>query len=275
MPVSYDILFLVSGVFTFAVGTYLLDQHRFAAYRHAILAERASAIKSEFLAAISHELRTPLNVIIGYTNMLLNEFAAESLERQRPLRRIYEQSLELLYLIQSMLDLNRLDAGRMPLVVEEFQLKDVLENLRMNLPLSWVKSGVELRWIVPEVRVVLHSDQRKIEMAVRNLIHNALKFTEKGSVTVSAELQAASAVCFRVKDTGPGIAAEELSCIFEMFQQGSAGIRGRNGVGLGLHIVKRFSEVLGGAAYVESQLGVGTCFTVFFPLTVPEAVTRL
>ena len=249
----------------------MLDRHRFAAYRHAFLAVRASAVKEEFLATVSHELRTPLNVIIGYSNMLLDETIDEPQERMRLLQRIHDKSFDLLHLIQGMLDLNRLDAGELPLTIEEFPIETVLEELQGGLPTNWMKNEVQLRWEMPPPSIMMHSDKQKIEIMLRNLIHNALKFTPEGSVTVSADLQEPRGVCLRVRDTGVGIAPKDQVRIFEMFQQGGEGAKQSNGVGLGLHIVKRFSEALGGTVEVDSQIGAGTCIAVVLPLVAPNS----
>jgi signal transduction histidine kinase len=167
-----------------------------------------------------------------------------------------------------MLDLNRLEAGGISLVIEEFALEDLLDRLRTSLPANWGKPGVELRWRLSEGRTRLRSDRGKIEIVLRNLIHNALKYTEQGSVSVSADVDARR-VRFSVEDTGQGIAEADLGQIFEMFVQGNSGPPREGGVGLGLYIVSRLTNVLGGEISVESRHGEGSRFTVSIPLVAP------
>ncbi len=268
IPTIYNFFVLFAGACTLSLGVYLLDYHRFTAYCQTLRAQQADAAKSEFLATVSHELRTPLNIIIGYSSILLEEFTDKTFPQLRPVQRIHAQSLELLHLIQNMLDLHRLEAGDIALAVEEFQLTDLMDSLHSSLPSNWTKPGVELLWRLPPTQIVLRSDRRKLEVVMRNLIHNALKFTERGNVTVSAGLQYAQSLSFHVKDTGPGIALEDHNRIFEMFQQSGGNGNGRGGgVGMGLYIVKRFTEALGGSVQIESQLGAGSCFTILLPLS--------
>lgn len=186
------------------------------------------------------------------------------------LHRIRQQATQQLDLIQRLLDVDRLEAGSIALVLETFRVADVMESLRDSVPASWCGDGVRLEWQVTDGQVEMHSDRSKVEMILRNLIHNALKYTRHGSVTVRAERPPGDdRLRFSVADTGEGIAAKDLAHIFEMYQQGSSGPPRGGGVGLGLHIVKRLTEALGGAVTVDSRPGAGTQFVVSLPLHAP------
>jgi len=237
-------------------------------------ARGASRTKSEFVATVSHELRTPLNVILGYTDLLMEgAFGPPAADQRDALQRVRQQSMQLLDLIQPMLDLSRLEARGVPITVDEFRISDLFDALRASIPTNWCKPGVRLNWHVePDIDPVIRSDRGKFEMILRNLIHNALKYTEAGEVTISATAHIdLGRVVFSVRDTGPGIAAADLPAIFDMFQQSSSNLPRGGGVGLGLYIVKRLTDVLGGQVTVESQPGVGSRFTVSLPIELPPA----
>ncbi|HUI28225.1 MAG TPA: HAMP domain-containing sensor histidine kinase [Candidatus Kryptonia bacterium] len=268
MPAPYGVLTLTMSAFLTAMGAQLIDRHRFEAYRNAEASERANAAKSEFLATVSHELRTPLTVIIGYTDLMLDETIAPLTDHHDALQRIRDHSAELLDLIQSMLDLNRLEGGGIQLLIEEFRLGDLFDSLRQGLPANWSKPAVRLAWPIDVPNVVMRSDRQKIEVIVRNLIHNALKYTDEGTVTVAARSESRF-VHLTVTDTGSGIAAEDLQCIFEIFQQSRRQAPRGGGVGLGLYIVKRFTEALGGTVGVDSRPGSGARFSVSLPIVAP------
>ena len=235
-------------------------------------ARRANRFKSEFVATVSHELRTPLTVIVGYTDLLRDDPAAAFDDEQRDmLQRIHQQCLQLLELIQAMLDLNRLETQQLVLRLEPFSVEDLMRSLRTNLPGNWVRERVTVRWEVSDESVTLRSDRGKVEMVLRNLIHNALKYTDIGSVVISAELLAdEQQVRFAVTDTGSGIPATDQAAIFEIFRQGTSNPPRGGGVGLGLYIVKRLTEALGGSVAVESQPGAGSRFTVCLPVEAPS-----
>lgn len=278
LPLPYGLFALGSHAAMTVLGAQLLESYRFAAFReaaesarHAAESARASAAKSEFLATVSHELRTPLNIIVGYTDLLL-EGAFPGVDEQRDaLGRIHQQSRQLLDLIQSMLDLNRMEAGGISLVYEEFPVAAALASLRDGLPSSWCRSGVALRWDAPDTAAAMHSDRGKLELILRNLVHNALKYTSHGSVTVRAlPDRGRGRVDFSVIDTGDGIAPEDLAGIFDMFRQGSSGPPRGGGVGLGLYLVKRLTDALGGTIAVDSRPGAGSKFTVSLPLVAPR-----
>ncbi|MDX2171390.1 MAG: HAMP domain-containing sensor histidine kinase [Deltaproteobacteria bacterium] len=276
LPVPYGLFALMSHALMTVIGAQLLDAYRYAAFReaaesarHAAESQRANAAKSEFLATVSHELRTPLNIIVGYTDLLLEGAFTQRGDELDALGRIHQQSRQLLDLIQSMLDLNRMEAGGVSLVVEEFSLGGALDSLRASLPANWCKPEVALTWEADDTGATMRSDRGKLEMILRNLIHNALKYTERGAVTVSAHADRQSGqVRFAVADTGQGIDAADLHGIFEMFRQGSNGPPRGGGVGLGLYIAKQLTDALGGEIGVSSQPGAGARFTVLLPLEV-------
>src|SRR5437867_1397251 len=229
---------------------------------------QASALKSEFVGAISHELRSPLNVILGYLEMALDGgLGTIGSELDDALRRARRQSLELLELITALLDLNRLEAGRLPVHRTPVAVTELLRTVFQQLPENWGRAEVEMRLDLATDLPVIDTDAHKVKTVVRNLIHNALKFTEHGHVTLSAQTTAGGGVEITVADSGRGIPPEAVRYVFEMFRQvpGSGG----GGVGLGLHIVQRFVQVLGGLVRVSSDLGVGTRFTVTLPYVAP------
>jgi signal transduction histidine kinase len=218
---------------------------------------------------VSHELRTPLHIIVGYTDLLLERAFARPEEQRDALLRVQDNSRQLLDLIQSMLDLNRIEANGIVLRVEEFPVAAALDNLRAGLPDTWCKPGVTVQWDTSAGATLVRSDRPKLEIILRNLIHNALKYTERGTVKIAAHTDPARhRVVFSVSDTGQGIHASDLDVIFEMFRQASNGGPPRGGgVGLGLYIAKRLCEALSGEIRVESQPGAGSLFTVAIPIS--------
>lgn len=224
----------------------------------------ASRLKSEFVGTISHELRSPLNVILGYVEMLLDDgLGPIAPDQRRALDRTQRQAVALLEMITALLDLNRLEAGRLPIACAATAIAPLLAELREELPESWRRPDVTLRFELPDDLPVVWTDGAKLKAALRNLVHNALKFTARGHVTLAADASPDGDLTFTVADSGCGIPADTLPYVFDMFRQAPGA--GGGGVGLGLHIVRRFVEALGGTVAVESAVGVGTHFTVRLP----------
>jgi PAS domain S-box-containing protein len=230
------------------------------------VAEAANRTKSEFLATISHELRTPLNVVLGYTSLLLEEvFGSLSEEQAHPLRRIHSNAQELLDVITAVLDVSRLEAGRLPMDVREVEIPALLEEIKAETQEVRERSGLEFVWEVDSGLPLLHTDGGKLKVVLKNLIGNAVKFTKAGRVTVGA-YRRSGGIEVSVTDTGIGIAVAEQQQIFEPFHQlDASNSRACGGVGLGLHIVKRLLEVLGGTIGVESEPSRGSTFRVWLP----------
>ena len=223
----------------------------------------ASRLKSEFIGAMSHELRSPLNVVIGYVDLLLGgDMGLLATEQHEVLERVHLHALQLLELIQETLDLNRLEAGRLPLDLGTFAIGEFLEEVQQSIPGDWLKRDVSLSWEIDPTLTMLRSDRAKLKKVLRNLVQNALKFTDHGSVSVKVAADD-NWVDFTVWDTGIGISLDTLPVIFEMFRQGDGSTTRRHGgVGLGLYIVKQLVRGLGGDVTVSSEVGVGSTFRV-------------
>ncbi len=231
----------------------------------------ASRLKSEFIGTMSHELRSPLNVIIGYVDLLLDgNLGALGDEQHGVLERVQLHALQLLELIQETLDLNRLEAGMLPVDFETFALQDFVDELERSIPADWKKREVVLTWDVNPGFASIHSDRAKLKKVLRNLIHNAMKFTDRGLVAVQVSGDDGW-IDFSVRDTGIGIDPEALPVIFEMFRQADGSIRRRHGgAGLGLYIVKQLVRALGGEVNVTSTVGAGSTFHVRLRHNVPQ-----
>lgn len=245
----------------------LAEQNELLRRQHIAL-EQASALKSQFLANMSHEFRTPLNAILGYTHMLLNNVTGQVTEPQRKsLTRIDSNAKHLLALINDILDITRIEAGRMPLNATSFRVSDlfdeVLSELEPIIKRSNLKVSTKQRGTVPAVR----SDRQKVKQIVLNLLSNALKFTPAGSVTMTASCDARGReVAIAVEDTGVGIPVDDQAKVFEDFRQlDSSPTRGYGGTGLGLSICRRLANMLGGAIDLESEPGRGSTFTLRLP----------
>jgi signal transduction histidine kinase len=226
--------------------------------------EIASRHKSEFVANMSHELRTPLNAIIGFTRIVMRR-SREALEAQQyeNLEKILTSSQHLLALINDVLDLSKVEAGRIEIQPAETALAPVLEQcLRTLEPLARVALVREFDGGLPPMYV----DQEKLRQIVINLLSNAAKFTERGTIRLSAEA-ANGSVAIAVTDTGIGIPPDKLEMIFEEFEQVDASsTRARGGSGLGLAIARRLARLMGGDVGVRSAPGSGSTFTLTLPL---------
>lgn len=226
--------------------------------------EKASGTKSEVLVAMSHDLRSPLNVLVGYTRLLEEEaFGPCSPEQRQVLGSIERYALELLSLLTGVLDLARLDAGRESRR-EEFTVAEVFAELREGSLSRRGSDGVALEWRVDPELPPMQSDRFRVRQILQNLVDNALRFTDHGTVAIAAD-RVDGTVRLSVTDTGPGIAADDLPHLFELFRPGRAGA---SGTGCGLYLVKRFAESLGGRVAVRSTAGEGSSFTVDLPLAV-------
>jgi signal transduction histidine kinase len=229
--------------------------------------ERVNHLKSEFLATISHELRTPLNVIIGYTDILAENADPERAQVIAGIRRYSQLQLDL---ITSILDFSRLSSGKISFHIARFALAPALAEIqalyagRLRGPRVRLTTTVDPR--VPE----LETDRTKLQEIVRNLVDNAVKFTEKGAIAVTATMARASWVRIEVQDTGTGIADTDVQAIFDAFHQiGESSTRRTGGVGLGLSIAQQLVEALGGTISVASRLGEGSTFRVDVPCVLP------
>jgi PAS domain S-box-containing protein len=245
----------------------LAEQNELLRRQHIAL-EQASALKSQFLANMSHEFRTPLNAILGYTHMLLNNVTGQVTDPQRKsLARIDSNARHLLALINDILDITRIEAGRMPLNATTFGLGELFDEVQSELEPIIKRSNLavtaKVKGAVPPVR----SDRQKVKQIVLNLLSNALKFTPSGSVTMTACYDArVRQVAIAVKDTGVGIPAEDQVKVFEDFRQlDSSPARGYGGTGLGLSICRRLAQILGGTIELESTAGGGSTFTLRLP----------
>ena len=243
--------------------------------KSAQLAE-ASKLKSQFLANMSHELRTPLNAIIGLTEMLHEDARdlkrAEELE---PLERVLRAAHHLLELINDILDLSKIEAGRMDMHVETFAIAPLVDEVIATIGPAAAKSGNEIIVHCPQDIGEMHADQTRIRQALLNLVSNANKFTEHGSVTVDVARvtsKGSEEITMAVRDTGIGMSAEQLSRLFQEFVQADPSTtRKYGGTGLGLAISRRFCQMMGGEITVESQLGKGSTFTIRLPAHIEAA----
>ncbi len=248
------------------------DQELIVARDNAELANRS---KSAFLANMSHELRTPLTAIIGYSEILEDDADDMGLEDFLPdLRKLKAAGKHLLSLINSILDLSKVEAGKMEIYVESFELPTLLSEVASTVKPLVTKNHNTLELKVPEDLGSLHGDLTKTRQILFNLLSNASKFTENGRVTLEADRHAengADGFLFKVSDTGIGMTAEQLSRLFKPFSQADASTsRKYGGTGLGLVPCKRFSKVLGGRIDVDSQPGKGTTFTLWLPAEIRD-----
>lgn len=230
----------------------------------------ANRAKSVFLANMSHELRTPLNAIIGYSEMLIED--AEGLGKEdwgSDLDRIHTAGKHLLGLINDVLDLAKVEAGKMELFLETFKIEDLVREVE-----STIGPLVEKRANVLEVRCgeglgSMHTDLRKLRQVLLNLLGNACKFTEHG--TISLEVDREDDIVFRVRDTGIGMTPEQMGKLFQSFSQADSSIQAKyGGTGLGLVLSRRFCRLMGGDITVESEYGQGSTFTVRMPAQVED-----
>jgi signal transduction histidine kinase len=235
-------------------------------------AEQRNKGKKEVLDIVSHEFRTPLNLISGYAQALKSRTLGDvSQEQEQALAKIIRQSDNLLHLVGSILDLTRIEAGEFPLEQQEIRLPEYLQEMKLNHEVILDKP-LALQWSFSSDLPTILSDKAKLTIILQNLINNAIKFTDQGSIQVSAQSRAdRKAVEFEIKDTGVGIPEEALPIIFDKFRQVDSSItRAHGGVGLGLHIVKAFTEMLGGTVAVKSELNRGSTFTLTLPVRVPS-----
>jgi PAS domain S-box-containing protein len=244
--------------------------------RQALALEQASAAKSQFLANVSHEFRTPLNAILGYSLMLMGGFYGQLTEEQaRTVQRIDANSKHLATLINDVLDIERIEAGRMPLQISQFPVQDVVREVMEELQGVIAQSPAMVTVTVPADVPRLRSDRQKLKQILVNLLSNALKYTKEGTIEIIAAHDASlGRMTLSVRDSGVGIAAEDHTRIFEPFQQAKRVItRPQGGTGLGLAISRRLAQMLGGDVGVESALGAGSTFTVNIPVRVRTRAT--
>ena len=241
-------------------------------------AEAANKSKSQFLANISHELRTPLNAIIGYSEILQEEAEDLKLDDFFPdLQKIQNSAKHLLSLINDILDLSKIEAGRMELYIESFNIASLVKEVAETIDPLIKKNGNILKIDCPKDIGSMDADLTKVRQSLFNLLSNASKFTEQGIITLTINHYLKSSlpwISFQVSDTGIGMTPEQIAKLFQAFTQADASTtRKYGGTGLGLTITKKFCQMMGGDINVNSELGKGSSFTIDLPCRVRENVT--
>jgi signal transduction histidine kinase len=234
--------------------------------------EIASQHKSQFLANMSHELRTPLNAILGYAELLVDGIYGELSDKERGvLERIMTNGKHLLGLINDVLDLSKIEAGQLTLAIDDYAMAAVVQSVVTATESLAKAKGLALNLSVPRDLPTGRGDERRLTQVLLNLVGNAIKFTDAGSVTIAVSAGDGSFEV-AVSDTGPGIAKEDQARIFEEFRQlENSNTRRKGGTGLGLSISKKIVEMHGGIITVESEPGKGSTFRISVPIRVARA----
>jgi signal transduction histidine kinase len=229
--------------------------------------ELASRHKSQFLANMSHELRTPLNAVLGYSEMMLDGLYGDMPEKAKGvLERVQSNGRHLLGLINDVLDLSKIEAGQLTLAIEDYSMAALVKQAVATTESLARTKGLALSAKVQDGLPAGRGDERRLTQVLLNLIGNALKFTDKGEVAITAEV-ADGRYTVAVRDTGPGIAEADQARIFEEFQQvDNTNTRKKGGTGLGLAIAKRIMEMHGGTLSVQSAPGQGSTFRMILPV---------
>jgi signal transduction histidine kinase len=244
-------------------------------------------LKSEFLANTSHELRTPMNAIIGYTSLLLDGIYGNLTEKQQSvLKRVGTNANNLLHLINNILDISKLTAGKITLYVEEFKLHEAITEVTDAMESLAREKNIFLKVNDFPNNIVMTGDRTRLKQVMINLLGNAIKFTNTGGITVNVDCKQLieptekdkspniSQICISVVDTGIGIKPEFIETIFEEFRQGDASTtREYGGTGLGLTIVKKLAELMGGFVSVTSEVGKGSIFSITLPCRCNDVIT--
>jgi signal transduction histidine kinase len=231
-------------------------------------AEHVAKLKSEFLNQVSHELRTPLAVIIGYIECITDGLYGEiETKHQEILQIVAKQSSHLKNMIDQILIFSRLEANKQPLRIEDFPVTKVFNDLRDTFDFLCRQKGLELRWELSKEVDTLRTDPERLKELVSNLLQNAVKYTDRGVISVRLDQVNSNVVALEVSDTGIGIAHHHLSHIFDPFMQvhKTSSENSRGGIGLGLSIVKKHVDQLKGTVTVVSELGKGTTFKILLP----------
>ncbi|HLW47279.1 MAG TPA: HAMP domain-containing sensor histidine kinase [bacterium] len=234
----------------------------------------ANRHKSQFLANMSHELRTPLNAILGYTELILDDIYGEIPGKVRDaLERVQKSGRHLLGLINDVLDLSKIEAGRLTLTLDDYSMTDIVRNVSAAVEALVAEKRLHFTVAVPPDLPRGHGDERRLTQVLLNLVGNAIKFTDAGEVAIRAAVRDGQFVV-AVADTGPGIAEQDRQKIFEEFQQADdSNTRRRGGTGLGLSIAKRIVELHRGRLWVESSPGQGSTFWFAIPVLVEPSAS--
>lgn len=241
-------------------------------------ADTANRAKSEFLANMSHELRTPLNAILGFTQLMQRD-SSLTCEHQKYIDIINHSGEHLLDLINDVLEMSKIEAGRITLHETEFDLYKLLHSLESMLQLKAHSKGIGLSFeMEADVPQKIKTDESKLRQVLINLLGNGIKFTNKGKVTLGVKSQESKqpGICllFEIEDTGAGIAPEEIKDLFQAFKQTRVGRDSQEGTGLGLRISQKFVQLMGGEIIVKSELGKGSCFTFQIQVGLGEAKSQ-
>ena len=238
----------------------------------------ADKLKSEFIATVSHELRTPLNSILGFAKLLLKQkIGPLNPIQQTDLSVIYDSAQHLLSLVNDILDLSKIEAGKIRLDAEWVSVEEIIVGVMVSTYILIEDKPIELKEEIESNLPKVYVDRGRIRQVVINILSNAAKFTDVGSITMRVRKITKNEqefVCFSIKDTGIGIAADDMDKVFEAFRQIDSSVARRaEGTGLGMPISYRLVSLHGGELWVESQVGQGSAFSFTIPLKPPASLT--